>query len=159
MASLVIDLTDEKDVAYGLSHLNRVAARFRARAATKRGASAGTMSEEELRAAIAGTLGTELRELMDTKTGRDLLVPFVERFGGKLPVTIEEIAKQINCEEGTDRMRKTHSLIAGLGRWEQPRGVKIFEPIAGKPQRYRMADAIWDVFNQELNDRADREDG
>src|ERR1700730_13707359 len=135
MASLVVDLNDEKDVRYGLRHLNRMAARFRARAEAR-----DMPLDEDLDGAFHESTGPALRKLLDTKTGRDLLIPFVERFPKNEPVTIEEIARVIRCEEGTDRIRKWNALIAGLGRRGQPRGIKIFEQPPGKPKRYRMAD-------------------
>jgi hypothetical protein len=50
-------------------------------------------------------------------------------------------------------MRKAHSLIAGLGRWEQPRSIKIFDQIPGTPKRYRMADTVWVLPSEEIDDR------
>jgi hypothetical protein len=110
--------------------------------------------DEDLDGAFNQSTGPALRGLLDTKTGRDLLIPFVERFPKNEPVTIQEIARITRCEEGTDRMRKCHSLIAGLGRWEQPRNVKIFDQIPGKPKRYRMSDVVRVLLTEELDDRA-----
>lgn len=78
-------------------------------------------------------------------------MPFVDKFPGNSPVSIEEIAKVIRCKVGVDPKRKAHSLIAGLGRWETPRELKIFEQVPGKPQRYKMTAPVWEIFNDEIN--------
>jgi hypothetical protein len=152
MALITIDLTSEEDVEFGRVQLNRAASRFRVRSVAKRELEQlETASEEEKNEAIKRNYAQALRDLLKTKTGLTLLIPFVDKFKSNSPVSIEEIAQVVRCEIGVDPKRKIHSLIAGLGRWETPRGLKIFEQLPGKPARYKMTAPVWEIFNDEIN--------
>lgn len=147
MPLLVVNLNDLADVGYGLAQLTL--AQHRA---------GEQLPESDEEAADADLSRPEIISLLDTKTGQMLIVPFVERVPAGEGRTIEEIAGFLQgCPAGIDRQRKTHSLIAGLGRWETPRSIRIFESMGGKPGRYRMIEAVWNILNDELNARAERE--
>jgi uncharacterized protein YjiS (DUF1127 family) len=149
MALLTVDLKDPADVRYGLAQLTRVAAKYKAKAQAERSErELARMSNEELDAHIDQFLEPQVRELTRTQTGEKLIVPFVQQFPAD--ASIEEIAATMQVEEGTDAVRKAHSLIAGLGRWEGPRGIKIFEPMGGKPQRYRMNPRVRAIVERAL---------
>jgi cell division protein FtsX len=155
MAFLTVNLSDPEDVEYGMAQLRRVAARHQSQIVSGSAIQPATVvTEEEVQAELNDLLGNEIKSLLDTKTGRLLIVPFTERFTD--PATIEEIAQILECEPGVDRVRKAHSLMAGLGRWETPRQIKIFESLGGRPQRYRMNPDVLEIVERERNERANR---
>jgi hypothetical protein len=134
MATLTVDLNDVNDVQFGLAELER-----RALELTSHDGAA-----DDDRAVFEQAV----RDLLTTKTGRDLIVPFVRAFNDA--ATIEEIARAIDVDQGVDPIRKAHSLVAGLGRWETPRGIKVFETLGGRPQRFRMAGPVREMVEREL---------
>lgn len=145
MPFLIINLNDPADVRYGLAQLTL--AQYRP----------GETSVPEAEEANTDLSRPEIISLLDTKTGQMLIVPFVEHVPPAEGRTIEEIANFLRgCPPGIDKQRKAHSLIAGLGRWETPRNIRIFEPLGGKPGRYRINEAVWNILNDELNARAER---
>ena len=140
MASLTIDLNDLQDVNYGLGALNEAKARLEP-----------AQDDDD---GLADLLRHEIAGLLDTKTGRTLLVPFVRNVPADEGRTIEEIAELLPDNPlGIDRQRKAHSLIAGLGRWETPRNIRIFEALGGKPGRYRIRRDVWTILNELINGR------
>ncbi|MCE9565815.1 MAG: hypothetical protein K8U57_27640 [Planctomycetes bacterium] len=145
MAHLTINLNDPADVSYGISQLTLAQQRLTATVTPPE-----EESDEDLsRAEIIG--------LLSTKTGEMLIIPFVERVPAGEGRTLAEIAEFLaDVPVGADPQRKAHSLIAGLGRWETPRNIQIFESMGGKPGRYRMNERVWNVLNDELNARAAR---
>lgn len=148
MPLLVIDLNNPADVSYGLAQLTL---------AQHRAGQAPVPRADEDEAA-ADLSRAEIISLLDTKTGQVLIIPFVERVPAGEARTIEEIAGFLqDCPPGVDKQRKAHSLIAGLGRWETPRNIQVFESMGGKPGRYRMQESVWNILNDELNARAKRE--
>jgi hypothetical protein len=157
MAYLTVNLSDEKDVRFGMRQLTRASARLKDQDEAQREREwLGSKSPEEARVQARTRLGEAIRELLETRTGRMLLIPFVTSFPENQPVTLDEISQIIECEPGVDPMRKAHSLVAGLGRFETPREIKIFEQIGFKPQRYRMVALVWDTIQKELKDRQQR---
>jgi hypothetical protein len=155
MPFLTVNLCDSEDVVYGMAQLRRVAARQHSQASTGIAVEPAIEASNELvQAESTDLLSTEIKSLLDTKTGRLLIIPFAERFADG--ATIEEIAEILDCESGIDRVRKAHSLIAGLGRWETPRQIKVFESLGGRPQRYRMNVDVLEIVNHERNERANR---
>jgi hypothetical protein len=127
MASLTIDLDRLSDVEFALDQLTRIVSRLH---------SAGPAVSQAQPQPEA--LDAEVRDLLSTRTGQILVVPFVENFDDQ-PASFEDISGVLEAEDGVDPIRKVHSLIAGLGRWETPRGIKVFEPTAERPPRYRIA--------------------
>ncbi len=146
MAFMLINLNDPADVRYGLAQLT-LAQHHPVEPLPR-------ADEDE---ADADLSKPEIISLLDTKTGQMLIVPFVERVPPDEGRTIEEIASLLEgCPTGIDKQRKAHSLIAGLGRWETPRNIRIFESMGGKPGRYRMNETVWNILNDELNERPRR---
>jgi hypothetical protein len=149
MPFLVINLSDPADVHYGLAQLTL--------AQPPPGGTPAPKVEEQDEA-DADLSRPEIISLLDTKTGQMLIEPFVDRVPAGEGRTIEEIAGFLQgCPAGIDKQRKAHSLLAGLGRWTTPRNIRIFESMGGKPGRYRMNEAVWNILNDELNARAKRE--
>ena len=139
MALLTIDLNNSADVRYGIVQLTEAQNRLE------------PGDEDE---GVAELLRNEISGLLNTKIGQTLLVPFVRNVPAGEGRTIEEIAEFLpDNPPGIDRQRKAHSLIAGLGRWETPRNIRIFEALGGKPGRYRIKNDVWTIMNELINAR------
>lgn len=151
MATLTIDLNDPADVKYGLCQLNRMSNKHRARAeAEENQREWASLSGDEVKQQLGEKLEPMVRGLLNTKIGRRLIAPFIQNFSND--ASIEEIAGIIEVREGVDPVRKAHSLVAGLGRWEGPRALKIFETLGGKPQRFRMNPLVREVAERVLRE-------
>lgn len=97
-------------------------------------------------------LRRQVRNLLKTRTGLLLVGPVARQL--REGATVDEIAQLDEFSQFGRPFRKAHSLLAGLGRWERKRGVRVFENLGGRPKRFRIRPEILAVIDEVQREEA-----